>query len=32
MQDYARAFLENVNWFEIAKNLITEYSENEVTE
>jgi hypothetical protein len=32
IEDYARAFLENVNWFEIAKHLIADYAENEVTE
>ena len=32
MQDYARAFLENVNWYEIAKHMIANYAENEVTE
>jgi hypothetical protein len=30
--DYAMAFLDAVNWFEIAKHLIADYAENEVTE
>jgi hypothetical protein len=30
MEDYARAFLENVNWKEIAKHLVDDYiAENE---
>ena len=32
MQDYARAFLQDVNWYEIAEHLIAASSENEVTE
>ena len=32
MEDYARAFLQEVNWHEIAKHLIADYAENEVTE
>jgi len=27
VEDYARAFLSDVNWHEIAKNLVSEYSE-----
>lgn len=30
MEDYARAFLQEVNWHEIAKHLIADYAENEV--
>lgn len=30
--DYAMAFLDAVNWFEIAKHLIADYAANEVTE
>ena len=30
--DYAMAFLDAVNWHEIAKHLIADYVENEVTE
>ena len=30
--DYAMAFLDAVNWHEIAKHLIADYAENEVTE
>jgi len=30
MEDYARAFLSDVNWYEIAKHLIADYAE-EVT-
>jgi hypothetical protein len=26
MADYARAFLQNVNWMEISKNMIEDYS------
>jgi hypothetical protein len=30
MEDYARAFLESVNWYEIAKHMIADYiSENQ---
>ena len=25
LEDYARAFLEDVNWYEIAKNLVEDY-------
>ena len=31
-RDYAQAFLDAVNWNEIAKHLIADYAENEVTE
>jgi hypothetical protein len=31
-RDYALAFLSNVNWYEIAEHLISDYSENEVKE
>jgi len=27
VEDYARAFLQNVNWYEIAAHLIKDYSE-----
>jgi hypothetical protein len=30
--DYAMAFLDAVNWREIAKNMIADYAENEVIE